>query len=186
MMTDHFSPEAAKLLLEALERGQLPFVHLSSDSMAPLFRRSDQIQLGQVDPGGPSVGDIVVTGAIDDLLAHRFWGAQVLDGNPYLLTRGDRLAHYDPYTPETQLRAIVIARRRSGRTLSLQTGPGAWLNRTLTKLARADARLMKLTPPTSIAEPGPSPSCGLVRRLGRRCLRIVVASLTAVVGLLPE
>lgn len=185
-MSDHYPPQAVQLLIEALEQNRLPFVHVRSDSMAPLLRQGDQIQLGPVGPDGPAVGDIIVTGVAEDLLAHRFWGIKLLEGRPCLLTRGDRLAYYDPYTPEAHLRAIVVARRRTGRLLPLRLGPGARLNRALTLLAGYEARLMRLPLPLSSIEPDQTIGYGFTRRLARRGLRTLAALMCLLAGLSAE
>lgn len=184
-MANHFSKQAAQLLLEALDQGQLPFVTVRSDSMAPLIRQGDQIQLGPIATDSLVPGDVVVLGEPDDLLAHRFWGALDVDDRAYLICRGDSLTHYDPLTPATQLRAVVIARRRAGRTLSLDRGPGAWLNQTLTQLLHFEAQIMQMPPPPSVVVPGQTAQYGFSRRLARRALRVVATLLAALIGVLP-
>lgn len=184
-MFDHFSPNAAKLLLEALNTDELAFVDLGSDSMAPLLRRGDQVQLGPIALEELEIGDIVVVGTADDLLAHRYWGTQLVDGNTYLLVRGDRLPYYDAPIPETMLRAIVLGRRRSGHLLALRNGRGAWLNRKLTSIAQLDAQLMRLTIPSRPSSPDPVVASGLARRLARRLLYMSASVLTLSVSQLP-
>jgi hypothetical protein len=186
MMSDQFSSEAMQLLLEALDRDPLPFVDVRSDSMAPFLRRGDQIQLGPIDTDQLVVGDLIVVGEPEDLLVHRYCGTRKLDGRLYLLTRGDRLAHYDGLMLEAQLRAIVIARRRSGRTLTIDRGPGSWLNRRLGWLSQLEAQIMGLAPPNTLAEAQPTVPYGFGRRLTRRLLVIMAYLLTTTVGLLTE
>lgn len=185
-MPNHFSQSAARLLLDGLDQSQLPFVTVRSDSMAPLLRRGDQIQLGPIGVERLIIGNIVVLGEPEELLAHRLWGVEQLGEDVFLLSRGDRLAYYDPLTPSSQLRAIVIARRRSGRLLRLDHGSGAWLNHRLTQLSHLDNRVMRLSPPTSTLEPGPVAHYGLTRRLVRRSLLVLAVLLTRLINLLPE
>lgn len=185
-MTDLYSLQAAELLLKALSQDQTPFVGVHSDSMAPMFGRGDHIQLGPIDAGSPTIGDVIVLGSPGNLLAHRFWGFTNADGRAHLLTRGDRLPYYDPLTPGSQLRAVIIARRRSGRVLPFDHGPGAWLNRRLTTLAQMDAKVMHLRQPSDDLKSGPVGQYGLAGRPIRRTLFILAASLTLVVDRLPK
>jgi hypothetical protein len=181
-MSHDFSPHAVRLLLEALDQDELPFVTVGSNSMAPLLRRGDQVQLSPTSVDSVAIGDIIVLGEPDDLLAHRFWGIEDRVEGGYLLSRGDRLAYYDPLTSPSQLHAVVVARRRSGSLLDLRSGPGAWLNQTLTKLAHLEAWLMRLPLPPSAVEPGPAATYGFTRRVARRSLLELATLLTVLVG----
>lgn len=185
-MTHHFSSEATQLLIQSLDHGQTPFLTVGSDSMAPLLRRGDQIKLGPASLERVAVGDIIVLGQPDELLSHRYWGALEKDNHAYLLTRGDRLAYFDPLSPADQLRAVVLARRRSGRLLDLQRGPGAWLNRGLTQLSHLETQVMQLPRPHSVTEPGLSGQYGFARRLARRAVLVLATILTALIGILSE
>lgn len=182
MMADPFAPEAARLLLQAINSNQRPFIGVRSDSMAPILRRGDQIQLGPVAGEGPDLGDIIVLGSLDDLLAHRYWGQIVLAGETYLLTRGDRLPYYDTPVPESQLRALVVGRRRSGRFLPLDHGKGAWLNRNLAQLARLEAQLLQLSIPDTTTNSGSVANIGNGRRFIRRLLLTMADGSTALFG----
>ena len=179
------SISAAELLFKALGRGQYPFLSVTSDSMAPLFRSGDEIQLGPVSPESLTVGDVIVLGIQDDLLAHRYWGAADISGCIYLITRGDRLAYYDPLLPDSQLKAVVIGRRRSGRLLDLRHGPGNWLNRRLTRLSKHEAQAIGLEWPA----PGPQSNSqvrpNFARRILRRFITAIGALLVMLVDLLP-
>lgn len=185
-MFDRFSSQAARLVLEALDHDQLPFISVRSDSMAPLLGRGDEVQLGPLAAEGPAVGDIVVLGTPEGLLAHRLWDISDVDEQTYLLTRGDRLSYYDSLAPKSQLKAVVIARRRTGRLLYLNRGRGAWLNHKLTQLACFEARLMRLPLPTPAGDPGRIGEYGLGRRIARRLLFITATCLTGLVGVWSE
>ena len=176
---DYFSARAAEVILEALKRNQTTFVTVRSDSMAPLLRRGDQIEIGSIRAEGLTMGDIIVFGEPEDLVVHRFWGIQSIDNGAYLLTRGDRLRYYDALTAKNQLRAIVMGRRRNGRSLSLNDGVGARLNRRLTHLSRLEAKAMRIPLPPSPSGPGRVARYGPVRRLARRLLYAMASLLTS-------
>lgn len=184
-MPELLSTTATKLLFEALERDQNPFLSVTSDSMAPLFRRGDQIQLGQVSPESLTVGDVIVLGSQDDLLTHRFWGVANIGGSNFLITRGDRLAYYDPLLPASQLKAVVIGRQRGDRFLDLRRGPGNWLNHRLTQLSRLGARVISLELPTLERRSNSQVRPSFVRRILRRLLVTMTTLLVTLVDLLP-
>jgi hypothetical protein len=102
--------------------------------------------LGPTSLEALSVGDVIVFGLGEDLLAHRYWGVSNRQGNKHLISRGDRLAYYDPPTPAGHLRAVVIGRRRDGRLLNLSSGRGAWLNARLSQLSALEAHVVGLQP----------------------------------------
>ena len=130
----------AELLQESLQRGQTPFVTITSNSMAPLLRRGDQIGLEALPAGQLRPGDIILLRAPGELVCHRYWGNPA--GNPtHLLTRGDRSLSFDtPWTAQ-QFVGRVIVRRRGQRELWLNTSPGRGLNHQLHTLAQAESRL---------------------------------------------
>ncbi|MCA9990591.1 MAG: S26 family signal peptidase, partial [Anaerolineales bacterium] len=70
----------AELLQESLQRGQTPFVTITSNSMAPLLRRGDQIGLEALPAGQLRPGDIILLRAPGELVCHRYWGNPA--GNP--------------------------------------------------------------------------------------------------------
>jgi hypothetical protein len=185
-MSDHYSPLAADLLLEALGDGRHPYLTVRSDSMAPLLRRGDQIQLCPLSACALFVGEIIVLGTPEDLLAHRYWGSLETDGSSFVLTRGDRLAFFDPISPKAQVQAVVTMRRRAGRHLALDDGAGKWLNRRLARLADLEARVMRLQLTGVGLEVGHHAQYGLIRRLARRMIYTLAVILTALVGRLAK
>ena len=179
------STQATELLLQALENGHSAFLEVTSDSMAPLFHRGDQIQLSPVSFAGPVPGDIIVIGLPGDLLAHRLCGLTESGGRRCLITRGDRLAYYDTVTPFSQLRAIVTGRRRRNRYLDFAQGTGAWLNHRLAQLSRLETRVMRLPHPSAGVGTKQLTQSGLIRRLLRRALYTIAILLTWLVDNLP-
>jgi hypothetical protein len=123
--------------------------------MLPLLRRGDRIQLAGVKVDELRRGDIVVIEAQVDLLVHRYWGSRHEDGVPFLLTRGDRLFHFDPRFPATDLVGRVTKRQRQNRQLDLTRGAGRWLNQRLANIAVLEANLLKITPDPGSVRSGP-------------------------------
>lgn len=125
-----------EMLCQSLREGVRPFLAVSSNSMAPLIRRGDEIQLAYVDFDGLRAGDIVVVEDADGLLVHRYYHYVATGDTNYLVLRGDRMINFDPPYSSSQLIARVVARRRSKRILPLSHGIGRILNVQLYKLAR--------------------------------------------------
>ncbi|MCI0396967.1 MAG: signal peptidase I [Chloroflexi bacterium] len=131
----------AELLRETMARGQLPFLTIASNSMAPLVRRGDQIGIAPARPEELQPGDVIVVMGQGELVTHRYWGCLEQNGRRRLVTRGDRQRHFDRPVAEASLVGRVVARRRQNRLLSLSEGPGRRLNHSLAGLARLDIRL---------------------------------------------
>lgn len=126
----------ADSLRESLARNLPPVLTVSSDSMMPLLRQGDEVVLTAVTPDGLHSGEIVTYFNGIDLITHRFWRV----AGERLLFRGDRPMHYDPPVFPEQVIGRVQERRRNGRTLSLDFGRGAWLNRHLAWLVQWEYR----------------------------------------------
>lgn len=136
----------ASLLQDSLVAGHIPYLTVTSGSMAPLLRIGDQVGMQQVALEHLRLGDIVVVCHLDVLLTHRFYGmrhnaAGELDG--YYVTRGDRLRGYDPVWNKHQLVGRVVVRRRGGQLMWLDYGRGLWLNRRLAQLAQVEQKTTK-------------------------------------------
>lgn len=174
-------PLLAALLRDALRQGKEPMLTVTSDSMAPLIRRGDQIRLAAAAPTDLQPGDIIVIGGRHELLTHRYWGRLGDGPDAPLLTRGDRPRDYDPPAPVDQLVGRVVARRRAQRVLPLCSGAGEWLNGRLARLAALDAGWFAAPPAlqtgTSVARQGPQGSSSLRLRLTRRAIFGVAAIL---------
>ncbi len=126
----------ASLVQDNLRAGRTPYMRVSSDSMAPLLRKGDQI--GLATPAGlAKPGDIVVLRGASSFVVHRLWGRV----GEEIVTKGDRSLTFDaPWSPETFV-GCVVSRRRSIRTLSLKHGVGGRLQRHLWNLSRLEAGL---------------------------------------------
>lgn len=128
----------AEMLRESLRQGQTPRLTVSSNSMAPLLRRDDQITLEAVTVGALRIGDIITVASVSQVMTHRFWGVTDDSGQVCLLTRGDRPLVFDAPWPAEALIGRVNGRLRHNRHLSLGAGPGCWLNRQLCRLAQRE------------------------------------------------
>ena len=124
-----------ELLIQSLQQGARPFLTVTSNSMSPLIRQGDEIQVVLVSHDELDAGDIIVVGDADGFLAHRYWSTYSGDGVSYLVLRGDRITNFDPPYPTSQLIGRVNARRRNKRTLDLSHGIGRRLNLILKNVA---------------------------------------------------
>jgi hypothetical protein len=124
------------------------------------------------------------------LMTHRYWQGWEQNGRHYLMTKGDRLIHFDSPWPTGRLIGRVVARRRGQRQLELDNGPGEWLNRRLMGIIRLEMKLMtghSLPADYQAQLPRLHASNGrpyLWVRLLRRLFGLWAEFLTAVVGLL--
>ncbi len=156
--------QVADLLRYSLQQGQQPFVTITSDSMAPLLRCGDQVQVEAVTWQALQPGDVVLVQAAVDLLTHRYWGSVPQEQTVWLLLRGDRPLDFDALLPASDLIGRVKCRRRQHRLLDLQQGAGRWLNRHLAHLSRWEIRLFGAATTTPAAHLLLSPGTARLRR----------------------
>ncbi|MDX1615363.1 MAG: S24/S26 family peptidase [Candidatus Promineifilaceae bacterium] len=128
-----------------LQQGGRPFVRVTSNSMAPLLKKGDFAQIAAVDVTDLHDDDIVVFAHQESLISHRLW-RRVGAANETLLTRGDRLDHFDPPHSTKDVLGRVIARRRDGRILNIQHGIGRQARKMTGHLARFELRLAPAQP----------------------------------------
>lgn len=131
----------ASLLRQTLAEGQEPFVIITSDSMAPLFRPGDQARIEAIPWQSLRPGDILLVEAAADLLTHRLREIVTRQGVTYLRLRGDRPLDFDAPIPAEKLIGRATARRREGRLLPLRQGMGRWLNVHLAGINGCESRL---------------------------------------------
>jgi hypothetical protein len=177
-MTNSNTALIADMLRQSMANGQMPFLTISSNSMAPLLKTGDQVGLEAVEPGQLRAGDIITLVQEGHLLTHRFWG---LDGQGRLHTRGDRPLAPDAPGKADQLLGRIVVRRRQNRELSLQTGIGRRLNHHLAWLVRVESSLLTGHAPSLTAPPMPPQKQGkwaarLVRRFFLAWARLVVGT----------
>lgn len=126
------------LLREGMVNGHMPFLTVSSGSMAPLLRVGDEIGLQAIKANQLCRGDIIAVSDRNQVLTHRFIGLRDIDGRKRILTRGDRALRDDRPWTEEQLLGRVVARRRGRQKFWLDFGAGYRLNRALARLARLE------------------------------------------------
>jgi hypothetical protein len=136
----------ADLLSQAMREGQLPFLTVVSNSMSPLIRRGDQIQIAPAAAERLQPGDIIVYKGPANLITHRYWGLLSENGQTRLITRGDRPQHFDKPFDAISLVGRVIGRRRKKQFLDFARGKGKWLNKHLANLARLEIRFFSKPP----------------------------------------
>lgn len=175
-MTHNTTTLIADMLRQSMANGQMPFLTISSNSMAPLLKTGDQVGLEAVEPGQLRAGDIITLVQEGHLLTHRFWG---LDDQGRPFTRGDRPLAPDRPGEAHQLLGRVTVRRRHNRELSLQSGVGGRLNQHLAWLVRVESCLLTGHAPSPTAPPIPPQkqrkwAARLVRRFFLTWARLVV------------
>lgn len=131
------------LLREGMVSGHMPFLRVSSGSMAPLLRVGDEIGLQAVRANHLRRGDIIAIADRNQILTHRFIGLRDMDGRRRILTRGDRALLADQPWTEDQLLGRVVARRRGRKRLWLDFGVGYRLNMALARLARLEHGILQ-------------------------------------------
>jgi hypothetical protein len=141
MMPDLEPGLIVELLHQSMENGRSPFLNVISDSMSPLIRSGDQVQVAPVSHKALHLGDVIVFSDLGELVTHRFWGITINESIEQLITKGDRPQHFDQLHDTGTLIGLVIGRRRNRRFLKLSMGAGRWLNLQLTRLATLDIRL---------------------------------------------
>lgn len=130
-----------EMLREALRQGQEVTLIVSSNSMAPLLRPGYKVTLASIDETSLQVGDII---AIDDsagLIAHRFWGYIEIHGDLKLMTKGDRLPSFDPFSNINAILGRVVIISKGQNHINLDRWPGYWLNRLVTRLSLWEIRM---------------------------------------------
>lgn len=128
----------ADALQVSMRQGRMPFLEVSSNSMAPLLQRGDRIGLSPVQPHQLRSGDIVTFIEQDHLTSHRFWSHE----GDYLKSRGDRNPQFDPLWRRDALVGRVVVRQAAARSLWLDQGAGLYLNRLLFAAGRWEGRLL--------------------------------------------
>ena len=168
--------DVTTLLREGLVAGYMPFLSVSSGSMAPLLRVGDEIGVQPVALHQLRVGDVVVVSDGSQLLTHRFCGREASRVSAAFVTRGDRtLAHDRPWREEELLGRVVV-RRRKEHLLWLDYGPGRWLNGRLAGLAQREERWLGSSR-RRLAAGGNQP---MASRLLRAFVRTWAATLTLI------
>lgn len=132
--------QLAELLQQSLQNNRQAMLTVTSNSMAPLIRRGDEVLIVAIER--PSAGDIITFTTKSGLLTHRFWGFLQKEEGDFLLTRGDKPLLFDSPTPATNILGLVVKRQRHGRWLHLKQGRGRWLNQHLARLAAFDNRII--------------------------------------------
>jgi len=63
----------ADLLRQSMQDGSTPLLNVISDSMSPLFKSGDQVQLSPTSLKSLRMGDVVVVHGSTELITHRYW-----------------------------------------------------------------------------------------------------------------
>lgn len=128
----------ADALRASMRQGRMPFLEVSSNSMAPLIYKGDRIGLAPITPHHLRRGDIVTFAENSHFTTHRFWS---YDGE-FLHSRGDRSPAFDRPWPPSALVGRVVVCERAGNPLWLDCGAGRSLNQLLCTFSRWETRLL--------------------------------------------
>jgi|ERR1700676_2291746 len=110
------SGTACRLVAESVRKWggiRLPAV---GTSMVPAIQPGDVLTIQPVSPKEVSIGDIVVYMREQMLIVHRIVRTCVSSGEPYIVTRGDRLLRNDaPVLPDELLGQVACIERKHRR-----------------------------------------------------------------------
>lgn len=134
----------AELLVDTVrQKGQLTAL-VTSDSMAPLIRNGDLIVIVNANSDDLAPGEIVVISAANELIVHRYWKSKRIAGELFLLTKGDRLADFDPLLPKSSLVGLVHERIRKRSAVNFSKTPGRQISKILFRFLGIEAKLTGL------------------------------------------
>jgi signal peptidase len=134
-----FSALGLELAVEVARRFGSLRLRVTGTSMLPAIQPGDLLSIGRVELRETSPGEIVLFARGGRLFAHRIVDRGGGSGDPYLVTRGDRLVENDPPVFQSGLLGRVTAIER-GRN---RVRPRPWLdgpNRVLPRLLRSSDR----------------------------------------------
>ena len=149
-MTHYDALPIADILREHIRQDQTTQLTVSSDSMSPLLRRGDIVGLRRA--GVPQIqnGEIITRSDPDNadgLVTHRAVGTwHDKQGDPLLVTRGDRVLAFDPPAKADEVLGKVVWRSRNGRVLHLDQGRGVWLSAQLGRVSERTRRQVSGVP----------------------------------------
>jgi signal peptidase I len=132
----------SSLLREGMGTGHMPYLKVTSGSMAPLLQVGDEVGVQPVTLKQLRPGDIIIVSDRDQILTHRFINVRSSPSGPVIVTQGDRARVADQPWAEQQLLGRVVLRRRQRRVLWLDFGVGQRLNRVLAGLSRLQRQLL--------------------------------------------
>jgi signal peptidase I len=116
------------VILEQLGKGKTFTFTVTGNSMHPLIREGDPIQIEQCKPRDLSMGDIITFKKDDLYVTHRvLWIMRRRDGTT-LLTKGDNEITIDPLVLPNQIVGKAVAIKRANRTLDLKSPCWRFIN----------------------------------------------------------
>jgi hypothetical protein len=136
----------AEALRASMRQGRMPFLEVSSNSMAPLLRQGDSVGLAPALSQQLQRGDLITFVENGHFTTHRYWGQTA----EQMLTRGDRSATFDQPWTAASLVGRAVVRRRGSRALLLYRGTGARLLRFHYFLARSERRILQAPLPARL------------------------------------
>lgn len=167
--------QTADLLRQGLQNGRYATLTVTSNSMAPLIQKGDEVCIVATAASRLQPGDIITMETPSGLLTHRFWRLAAGGSEQRLYTRGSKPVAFDPPYAATTLVGRVFARQRHGKQLNLDSGWGGWLNRRLRQWNAWENRLI-------VGAPAASMKRSFWRRVVKQSLYVWAVVLTAVIN----
>ena len=104
------------------QTGHHQTIPIEGQSMLPLFREGDQVQVAYGAAVRP--GDVVAFRQQGKLIVHRLLRTCYKHGeSPLFITKGDNALHLDPPLKRSDMLGRVIRVERKGRSMRLDTWP---------------------------------------------------------------
>lgn len=115
-------PGALDLVQSLLRQGVSVHIRVSGDSMKPLLRGGELVEVAPLSDARPKLGDILFVRSCQNApLIHRLIWRRNQNGISHLLTKGDACAGFDGFIPANKVigrvERIIIADQKS---ISLQ------------------------------------------------------------------
>jgi signal peptidase I len=119
------------VILEQLGKGKTFTFTVTGNSMHPLIREGDPIQIEQCKPRDLSMGDIITFRNDDLTVTHRVLWITRKGNDIKLITKGDNEIIWDPPVSAVHIVGKVVGIGRANRTLNLETPSWRFMNRLL-------------------------------------------------------
>jgi len=127
--TDQVSDDV-RLIMEVLRKGGRSTCRVDGNSMRPLIRLGDRVEVVACKFSELRLGDVVMVASPNGLLIHRL--LLVVPGSGLLVTKGDALARLDPLiSPDLLLGRVCSVQRESSPEKSRSYDPNLFRYRCL-------------------------------------------------------
>ncbi len=160
MSTEHLRV-AQELVQARLQSGAMVHFTVPTESMFPVLRVGDVVQVCGFPAAAARPGDIVVSKLGASWRVHRLLEVRDADGRLFFITKGDNALRVDEPWPAEEWVGLVVTIRGKGGKHGLDTSHLRVLNRALAQLSRAQVAVSSQPP-------------SLMRRAALKVLRLVL------------